>query len=902
MAAALEAARAGRGGLTFVVGEAGIGKSRLVHELATAAAARGVLILRGRAVPDSSADAFRPFAEALAAVVPEKGLGGDDLEPWLPALAAIVPTVGPSGVGVEATAPIVGEAVLRLLRSVCPPEGGLLVLEDLHWADPETIALVEHLSDNLARTSVLCVVTMRSDEDSSVRDLVRRVSGRRTAQVLELGRLNGAQVAAMVYGCTGGVGADAVDRIVKLCDGVPFLVEEMLVSPGLPSSLADAVHTRLAQLPEPDRRLLVTAAAFGRHFDWRLLSAATGLSEEDVVDGLERGVAAQLLTVDDDGFRFRHALTAEAVFQSVIPPRREAVAAAALAAFDAAHGEALGGLRDVAARVAERAGHPDRAGRLYMASGEEAVGRGALHTAVIGLERAAELLPAGEAQDRASERLIHALSLAGRVDDALRLAQNLVGRLPAERGAAVHLRLAGAAVTASRWAVAAGQLAAAQQLIDVAASPVLRAELALREAEHAMGTSQGARAEERAREALDLACREQAPEVECAALQLLGRSARRSSLESAEAWFRHALAAAEGHDLALWRLRALHEIGTIGLLDRSDVEGLIEAQALAESLGAMATAAILDVELAAGYNGIHDLAGQRRHGLEAVRRGTELGLGVVVAYGWQHVAVAAALGGDHEQLETAAAAARAAAPGNRDIEGLLVGACDVGAALLANDNEGALAAAERGNELLRGSGTAPPMHFRAAWPLLLSVFHRPEAPAAVAEMEGAGLAVGRAGRGGLFMARAVIAGKSDPDRAAALAVDADEHLANFPLWRCILRRLAAEAAAADGWTIPDGWLSEAEQWLRRHGYKVLANRCLALRRGSSTTVPPAWGRVGVTRREADVLALVVEGRSNREIAEALYLSVRTVEKHVESLLRKTGTKTRTQLARVAAAT
>jgi DNA-binding CsgD family transcriptional regulator len=71
---------------------------------------------------------------------------------------------------------------------------------------------------------------------------------------------------------------------------------------------------------------------------------------------------------------------------------------------------------------------------------------------------------------------------------------------------------------------------------------------------------------------------------------------------------------------------------------------------------------------------------------------------------------------------------------------------------------------------------------------------------------------------------------------------------------------------------------------------------------SASAVTPQWASLGITRREADVLALVIEGCTNREIADRLFISVRTVEKHVESLLRKTGTRTRLQLARVTAVT
>jgi DNA-binding CsgD family transcriptional regulator/tetratricopeptide (TPR) repeat protein len=896
---ALEDAIAGRGSVVFVAGEAGIGKSRLVGEVVALAEQRGARVLRGRAVPGSSTAAFRPLTEALAAPAAELGATGD-LAPWLPALGAIVPTVAAAG-PVDATAPVRGEAVLRLLASSCDPGGGVLVLEDLHWSDPETVAVLEHLTDHLARAPVLCIVTLRSEEDGAARDLLARVRARRSSQVLELERLNAAQVSAMVFSCAGGADRSAVERVEALAEGVPFLVEEMLVSPGLPASFAEGVHARLAELAEEDRRVLVAAAAFGRHFDWRLLPAACGLDEVVVVDALDRGVAAQLLSVEGDGFRFRHALTAEAVYESVIPPRREAVAAAALAALDAAHGELPTELGESAARLAERAGDGERAGRLHLELGRQALGRGALHTARAALERAASLLPTGDQHDAALEGLVEALAQIGLVDDALAAGSRLLERAAAPLAARVHLTIASAAATAARWELAAGHLAAARSTVQSKPSVSLGAELHLREGEVALGTGDVPGAERSAWAALDEATRHGNADVECAALQLLGRCARRSSLEAAEAWFRRALEAADRHGLAVWKLRALHELGTIALLARAEVDDLLEAQGLAESLGAMATAAILDIEIAAGYASADDLDGAQRHGETAVRRGGELGLGLVVAWGWQHIAVAAALRGDDERAAAARTAALAAAPGDRDIEGFVIGG-QLFATLADDQLDDALELASRMTDALRGSGTAAPAHHRAAWPVLLALAGRPEAATAIEEMEAAGVAVGAGGRGWLGLARAILAGRDDPEQGAALAVDADAELVHMPLWRSLGRRLAAQAASADGWLVPAGWLTEAELTLRGLGYYRPADACRRLRGAETSDLPAAWVESGITRREADVLLLVVEGCSNREIAERLYLSVRTVEKHVESLLRKTATRTRTQLARAAGIT
>lgn len=898
LASALDGVRAGRGGLVFIIGEAGIGKSRLAHEAISMATDRAVRVLRGRAVPGSGAAAFRPLTEALAPVASEVGSSGE-LAPWLPALGAIVPPLTAAGPA-DVSAPMRGEAVLRLLSAVCGG-GGLLVLEDLHWADPETVAVVEHLSDNLERTPALCVVTLRSETDSAARDLVRRVQSRRGATVLELEPLNEAQVSAMVFGCAAGSGAEVIERVVSSGEGVPFLVEEMLVSPGLPASFVEGVQARLAELTEQDRRMLVTAAAFGRDFDWRLLSTASGLAEGVVVDALDRGVRVQLLAVEGDGFRFRHALSAEAVFQSVTPPRRQAFAAAALAVLIGAEGEVAGEARETAARVAERAGETRMAGQLHLAMGEEALRRGALQTALLALNRAKTLLPEGDEHDLASERLVEALVDIGRVDDAVAAAAELVPRLAADRAARVHLRLAHAAVTAARWDLAADHLEAARPVAVSGAVPALHAELALRDGEVALGRGDLPGAERSAKAALDVAVRHGAGEIECAALQLLGRWARRSSLDEAEQWFRKSLSSADAHDLAVWRLRAQHELGTIALLDRSDVDVLLEAQRLAESVGAMATAAILDIEVAAGYAGADDFDAAARHGEQAVSRGRDLGLDLVVAWGWQHLAVIAGLQGDHERAEAARGAALAAVPGNRDIEGFVVGG-QLFAALAGDELDRALGFAERMTELLRGSQTAAPGHHRAAWPVLLALAGRPEAAAAIEEMEAAGVAVGRAGRAWLVLARAILSGRADPERALALAVEADADLARFPLWRSLARRLAAQAAATDGWQVPAGWLTEAEVTLRGLGHHRAADACRRLRGAEAQEMPAAWVELGITRREADVLVLVAEGCSNREIADRLYLSVRTVEKHVESLLRKTATKTRTQLARAVAST
>jgi DNA-binding CsgD family transcriptional regulator len=259
------------------------------------------------------------------------------------------------------------------------------------------------------------------------------------------------------------------------------------------------------------------------------------------------------------------------------------------------------------------------------------------------------------------------------------------------------------------------------------------------------------------------------------------------------------------------------------------------------------------------------------------------------------------LQGHHERAAAARTAAEAAAPGNRDIEGFLVGG-QLFAALAVDELHQALDLASRMTQILRGSQTAPPAHTRAAWPLLLARAGRPEAAAAIEEMQDAGLGVVPGGRAWLGLARAIVIGRTAPEQAAALAVEADAQVAHMPMWRSLGRRIAAEAAASDRWPVPGIWMTEAEVTLRGLDFHRAADSCRRLRGDEPDYMPPAWEQLGITRREADVLILIVEGCPNREIAQRLYLSVRTVEKHVESLLRKTDTTNRTQLANAVAST
>ena len=138
----------------------------------------------------------------------------------------------------------------------------------------------------------------------------------------------------MVQACLPGTPPDVVDRVVSSADGVPLLVEELLTTSGVPTSLAVSVASRLADLGVADTAVIEAAAVVGREFDWHLLGPATGCAPEAVDRALAAAADMQLLEHDGDQFRFRHALTRDAVLATMAPHRREHLAAAALGAVD----------------------------------------------------------------------------------------------------------------------------------------------------------------------------------------------------------------------------------------------------------------------------------------------------------------------------------------------------------------------------------------------------------------------------------------------------------------------------------------------------------------------------------------------------------------------------------------
>ena len=365
-----EAWRAG-GAVRVVRGPAGVGKSRLVRELSAWAVGQGGTVLVGRATARGAP--LRPIREALLGAARLGIRPSGDLTPFVPTLSALVPEWGEPTVATPGSGLVLGEAVLRLLVAQAGERTATLVVDDLQWADPETLAVLEYLADNVAGQPVLLVATLRDGEAGEGRELAHSLVSRRVASDVVLQPLAADAVAAVARSCLAGrpLAAEAVDALVSRSEGVPLLVEELLataidagwetIADGVPGSVLTSVELRLDGLPATARPLLVAAALLGRSFDWTLAARVAALDDQAAAEQFRRGVRAQLLDVDASSFRFRHGLTRDAVLAVTMPTEVELLAGRALDALDIDADHLDSDRCLLAAELAGRAGRRDLA-------------------------------------------------------------------------------------------------------------------------------------------------------------------------------------------------------------------------------------------------------------------------------------------------------------------------------------------------------------------------------------------------------------------------------------------------------------------------------------------------------------------------------------------------------------
>ena len=342
---ALESAVSGRGECFAIVGEAGVGKSRLVAELVAEAAQRGLRVLLGRCYEAEHILPFGPWVAALrAGHIPRDADTLQQIAPvWRAELGRLLPEVGPS--------PVVGggdylhlfESVAELLRTLAAGQPLLVVLEDLQWADEMSVRLLAFLVRRLASLRTLVLVTAQEEEVGAVPTLSRtleELSRERHVRTLALGLLSRSDTLSLVK-ALGRAGGDEArlqqlgEQVWQASEGNPFVAVEMVrereegttaATTGplpLPERVRQVVAARLQRLREPARALVAVAAVIGREFDFALLQRAAGLDEREAAEGLEELVRRRVLHGVRKSFDFTHHAIRQGGLADLSSPRRQ---------------------------------------------------------------------------------------------------------------------------------------------------------------------------------------------------------------------------------------------------------------------------------------------------------------------------------------------------------------------------------------------------------------------------------------------------------------------------------------------------------------------------------------------------------------------------------------------------
>ncbi|HWP35553.1 MAG TPA: AAA family ATPase [Thermodesulfobacteriota bacterium] len=464
LSGALERAWQGHGQTVAIIGEAGIGKSRLLAELAAEAGRRGGRVLLGRCYELEQILPFRPWVDALGS-----GLAGlppaelEDLSPvWRAELARLLPEWAEAGL----PAPLASDDPLRLFEAVAQLVASLaarqplaVVLEDLHWADEMSLRLLGFLSRRASAWPVLIALTAREEELADaplLRRLLEALDRERCLRLLRLSPLAQPDAERLVRALLDEAAlARLGEQIRAASEGNPFMVVETVRAlqegswPPTPSGLPlpdrvrEVIAGRLDRLGERARQLVAVAAVIGREFDFTLLQHAAGLAAPEAAQGVEELVRRRLLHGVGERFDFAHDRIREVAYARLLAPYRRLLHRQVAEALETLHADNL------EPHCAELGVHC-REGEAWAKAlsylrraGARAAARGAHREAVACFEQALDVLARLPEQRELLEEAVdlrfdlrcslNPLGEFGRILECLREAETLARRLADER-------------------------------------------------------------------------------------------------------------------------------------------------------------------------------------------------------------------------------------------------------------------------------------------------------------------------------------------------------------------------------------------------------------------------------------------------------------------------------------
>ena len=372
--AGLDDAIAGHGRLFLLVGEPGIGKSRLADELIVRARERGVRVLVGRCWEAGGAPAYWPWVQSMRSYVREAepgtlrsqlGAGAVDLAQLLPEVLELFPDLGePPEIEPESARFRLFEAASSLLTSAAQVRPLVLVLDDLHAADEPSLLLLQFLARELGGSRLLVVGAYR-DVDPTPRDplttVLTELAREPVTRTLVLAGLSERDVARFISLTSGEAPAeDLVFTIHEETAGNPLFVGEIVrllaaegrlmgdpdgPRPTIPQSVRDVIARRLRHLSEECNRVLVLASVLGREFSLEALARLADVSEDELLDTLDQAMVARVVS-DVPGsrgrLRFAHVLIRDTLYEGLTTGRRVRLHRLAVEALEALYGQEAG--------------------------------------------------------------------------------------------------------------------------------------------------------------------------------------------------------------------------------------------------------------------------------------------------------------------------------------------------------------------------------------------------------------------------------------------------------------------------------------------------------------------------------------------------------------------------------
>ena len=372
--AALDRALSGHGSVVMLAGGPGVGKTRLAMEMAEYASRVGFRYLVGHCYERDEPFPFLPFAEIIESSLAEAA-SPDDFRRRIGDNAAELAQIAPSLRRVFQDIPqplelppaqkrrYLFQSVSDTVGRAAQTRSRLYIVEDLHWADESSLALLIHLANRVAHLPVVIIGTYRDGYTENNPALVRTLEEfiRMGVRPLKLGGLSEDAVAQMLHGLSQREAPESlVSLVFEESQGYPFFVEEVyrhLVEEGkvfdeagqfrthieiaeddVPENVRLIVGRRLQRLDESEKRVLTAAAVIGRSFSFKLLAAICKIDDVELFTVIERAQQLGIIASESEGpetpFTFAHELVRQTLLAAISAPRKQQLHRSAAAAIE----------------------------------------------------------------------------------------------------------------------------------------------------------------------------------------------------------------------------------------------------------------------------------------------------------------------------------------------------------------------------------------------------------------------------------------------------------------------------------------------------------------------------------------------------------------------------------------